>query len=94
MTHSWHVQSIEELQQIALELLTFFPTPRVFAFEGEMGAGKTTFITHLLHQLEIQEIEGSPTYSIINEYLNPSGIKIYQNEPINKSSTKINYFAD
>ena len=23
-----------------------------------------------------------------------SGIKIYQNEPINKSSTKINYFAD
>lgn len=77
MTHSWHVQSIEELQQIALELLTFFPTPRIFAFEGEMGAGKTTFITHLLHQLGIQDMEGSPTYSIINEYSNPSGIKIY-----------------
>ena len=77
MKHIWHVKSMDQLRKVAIEFLDFFPIPKVFAFDGEMGAGKTTFITHLLQHLGIQEIEGSPTYSIINEYLNPSGIKIY-----------------
>lgn len=41
----------------------------VFAFTGEMGAGKTTFIKELCRQLGVVEDEtNSPSFAIINEY--------------------------
>ena len=40
----------------------------VLAFKGEMGAGKTTFISALCHYLGVQESVSSPTYALINEY--------------------------
>lgn len=76
MDKRWKVDVIEELEAVASEFLSLFPTPTIFAFDGEMGAGKTTFITQLLKQFGIEEIEGSPTYSIINEYA-INGLKIY-----------------
>jgi tRNA threonylcarbamoyladenosine biosynthesis protein TsaE len=76
MKNRWKLASIDELEAVAIEFLQLFPTPTIFAFDGEMGAGKTTFITELLKQLDVQEIEGSPTYSIINEYERNS-VKIY-----------------
>jgi tRNA threonylcarbamoyladenosine biosynthesis protein TsaE len=42
-----------------------------------MGAGKTTFIHVLLEQLGVQDFEGSPTFSIIQEYSTPKMRKIY-----------------
>lgn len=39
----------------------------VFAFEGEMGAGKTTFIAALCRAKGISSAS-SPTFSLINEY--------------------------
>jgi tRNA threonylcarbamoyladenosine biosynthesis protein TsaE len=76
MDKRWKVDAIEELEAVASEFLSLFPTPTIFAFDGEMGAGKTTFINQLLKQFGIEEIEGSPTYSIINEYA-INGLKIY-----------------
>ncbi len=76
MEHRWKVASITELETVAKAFLTLFPTPTCFAFDGEMGAGKTTFITELLKQLGLEEIEGSPTYSIINEY-ETNSVKTY-----------------
>ncbi len=40
----------------------------VFAFHGEMGAGKTTFIHALCDVKGVKDVVGSPTFSIINEY--------------------------
>lgn len=40
----------------------------VFAFHGEMGAGKTTIISMLCHNKGTTDVTGSPTFSIINEY--------------------------
>lgn len=41
----------------------------VFAFNGEMGAGKTTFINALCRALGVEDdITNSPSFSIINEY--------------------------
>ncbi|MFT3950110.1 MAG: tRNA (adenosine(37)-N6)-threonylcarbamoyltransferase complex ATPase subunit type 1 TsaE [Agriterribacter sp.] len=41
---------------------------KVFAFEGDMGAGKTTFITALCHAKGVKSPVSSPTFSLINEY--------------------------
>jgi len=41
---------------------------RVFAFSGEMGAGKTTFIHALCNRLGVTDAVSSPTFALINEY--------------------------
>ncbi len=41
---------------------------KVFAFHGEMGAGKTTFIQQLCLAKGVYSTISSPTFSIINEY--------------------------
>jgi tRNA threonylcarbamoyladenosine biosynthesis protein TsaE len=41
---------------------------KVFAFHGQMGAGKTTFIHALCRAKGVHDVMGSPTFSIINEY--------------------------
>ena len=42
---------------------------RVFAFQGNLGAGKTTFIHALCDVKGVNDVVGSPTFSIINEYV-------------------------
>jgi len=53
-----------------------WPLQKVFAFHGDMGAGKTTFIHALCAVKGVTDTVGSPTFSIINEYAYPGG-KIY-----------------
>ena len=42
---------------------------RVFAFKGDLGTGKTTFIHALCDVKGVKDVVGSPTFSIINEYV-------------------------
>ena len=44
------------------------PRPRVVAFYGKMGAGKTTFIKAICEQLGVDDVITSPTFAIVNEY--------------------------
>jgi tRNA threonylcarbamoyladenosine biosynthesis protein TsaE len=46
---------------------------KVFAFHGEMGAGKTTFVHALCDDKKVSSTVSSPTFSIINEYAYPGG---------------------
>ena len=41
---------------------------RVFAFDGKMGAGKTTFIKHLCEAMGTEDVVNSPTFAIVNVY--------------------------
>ena len=41
---------------------------RVLAFNGEMGAGKTTFIHSLCDYLGVRDAVSSPTFALVNEY--------------------------
>ena len=67
------VNSLAELPVVAQQLSDFAGNQKVFIFEGEMGAGKTTFIKIFCKQLGIDDVVSSPTYSIVNEYESPKG---------------------
>lgn len=73
MKHLLEVKNTAEIREKASTFLSQFSQPQFFAFDGEMGAGKTTFIVSVLQALGIEEPEGSPTYSIINEYVTKNG---------------------
>lgn len=62
---------------MAREFLDVFGEKRVFAFHGEMGTGKTTFIKALCKVLGSKDALGSPTFSIVNEYRSGKGDPIY-----------------
>lgn len=61
------------LPSIAEKLLTAFPGQKVFAIEGEMGAGKTTFIQALCEFLGSPDRVSSPTFALVNHYRSPQG---------------------
>lgn len=42
-----------------------------------MGAGKTTFIKAICHELGVADIVQSPTFSIINEYKTTTGESLF-----------------
>lgn len=58
----------DEIELTAKKFLDATSGCKVFAFSGELGAGKTTFITALCKALKVTETVTSPTYSIIQEY--------------------------
>lgn len=41
---------------------------RIVTFSGDMGAGKTTFISHLCQYLQVPDAVSSPTFALVNEY--------------------------
>jgi len=67
--------SIEEIGRISKIILSLNPSSKIFIFNGEMGSGKTTLIKAIIKELGYKGTVSSPTFSIINEYLN--GDKIY-----------------
>jgi len=52
----------------ALDLLRSTEPHRVFAFDGQMGAGKTTFIKKLCEEMGTTDVVNSPTFAIVNVY--------------------------
>ena len=52
----------------ATDFLVKCGTARVFAFDGKMGAGKTTFIKYLCEAMGTEDIVNSPTFAIVNVY--------------------------
>ena len=59
---------IDKLDAFAAQFWQAVGDTKVFAFHGQMGAGKTTTIAALCHYKDVQEAPSSPTFSIINEY--------------------------
>lgn len=71
------ISSLSALGDSVKLLLKTFPEERVFAFYGAMGAGKTTFIKALCHELGSADYVTSPTFALINEYSTSNGSVIY-----------------
>lgn len=59
----WHQWALEHAKALT----------GVVALRGEMGAGKTTAVSHWLHALGSSDRASSPTFSLVNEYESPFG---------------------
>ncbi len=59
--------SLQELDKVAEEVLAFAKA-KTLLFKGQMGAGKTTLIKAMCHQLGVTDEVSSPTFSLVNEY--------------------------
>ena len=70
-------QSENDLPFIAKTLLESLGNVKVIAFEGDMGAGKTTFIGAVLRAMGIEEFDGSPTYGFVQSYESPMYGKVH-----------------
>ena len=71
MEWTFNLSQIDETASIFWET---FPDKKIYAFQGNMGAGKTSFIAALCRSRKVKETTGSPTFSIINEYSYTGGI--------------------
>ena len=71
------IENLSEIQKSAHEFIEKMGDAVVFAFSGEMGAGKTTFIKAICEALGVEDVINSPTFSIVNEYRSQSGELIY-----------------
>ena len=69
--------SLNEIATTAEKLMTEAGNYKVFAFHGDMGAGKTTFIHALCDAMNIADVVTSPTFSIINQYKTKEGQTVY-----------------
>ena len=65
--------SLQDILPAAEKFWQQWPSQKVFAFHGSMGAGKTTFIHALCSIKGVDSAVGSPSFSIINEYRHPGG---------------------
>lgn len=70
---SEHSETLELLneqgeQVSALDILKKTEPHRVFAFDGQMGVGKTTFIKKLCEEMGTMDVVNSPTFAIVNVY--------------------------
>lgn len=64
-----NIKSTQALQEAAREFMAAMGDYTVFAFYGQMGAGKTTFINALCRELGVvEDVTNSPSFAIINEY--------------------------
>ena len=61
----------------ATDILDKCGSKRVFAFDGKMGAGKTTFIKHLCEAMGTEDVVNSPTFASVNVYEVASGEEVY-----------------
>ncbi|WP_026897311.1 tRNA (adenosine(37)-N6)-threonylcarbamoyltransferase complex ATPase subunit type 1 TsaE [Daejeonella oryzae] len=65
---NFKAENPEQLSEAASRLLKVAGDHKIFLFFGDMGAGKTTLIKALCHQLGVTDSVSSPTYSLVNEY--------------------------
>jgi tRNA threonylcarbamoyladenosine biosynthesis protein TsaE len=69
--------TLKQLPEIAGKLIEDNPQFRIFAFYGKMGVGKTTLIKAICDHLKSTDVVGSPTFSIINQYLTQDNQTLY-----------------
>ena len=90
------IESLDKITEVANEFIEKMGDKKVYAFNGKMGAGKTTFIKAICESMGVQETVNSPTFSIVNEYEAKNGDIIYHFDcyRINKIQEALDFGAE
>ena len=72
-----HLNNLSDLDYVAQKFVNKMDNRKVFAFYGEMGAGKTTLIKAICKAMGVTETITSPTFSLVNEYKDDDDNPIY-----------------
>jgi tRNA threonylcarbamoyladenosine biosynthesis protein TsaE len=67
----------EDLLEVATLIKEAAGDEKIWLFEGDMGAGKTTLIKALAKVYGVEDTVTSPTFSLVNEYLSGKNELIY-----------------
>lgn len=73
MKRSYQLTDLSDIARWVLEV----SKTRTLLFHGPMGSGKTTLIKELTHQLGVDHVTSSPTFSLVNEYHAKNGDIVY-----------------
>ncbi len=73
----FRINSLTEIDKAAKDFVAAMGDRKVFAFYGKMGAGKTTFIKAVCEELGVEDVINSPTFAIVNEYVDGKGEPVY-----------------
>ena len=71
------INSINNINCVASEVLNSFGNNKIIAFYGKMGVGKTTLIKTICENMGVKTNISSPTFSLVNEYHADNGDIIY-----------------
>ncbi len=76
LVQTWRTE--DDTDTLARALATSWALADAFiALQGDLGAGKTTFVRHLLRALGISSRIKSPTYAVVEPHETPGGLAIY-----------------
>ncbi|MBI3234915.1 MAG: tRNA (adenosine(37)-N6)-threonylcarbamoyltransferase complex ATPase subunit type 1 TsaE [Bacteroidetes bacterium] len=61
--------TLEQVEVAASELITKLKDYQIWAFKGDLGAGKTTLIKSICQVMGSEDTVTSPTFTLVNEYM-------------------------
>ncbi|REG81680.1 tRNA (adenosine(37)-N6)-threonylcarbamoyltransferase complex ATPase subunit type 1 TsaE [Algoriphagus antarcticus] len=68
---------LDEVEKAAQAVIEAAANEKVWVFQGDMGAGKTTLIKAVSRAFSVTDQVSSPTFGIVNHYENQSGEIFY-----------------
>lgn len=68
LSEAWNCESEDETRALAGRIARHLGPSSFLALEGELGAGKTTFVQGLCAALEVTEPVASPTFVLLRVY--------------------------
>ena len=72
-----YTYTLDKINEAAERIISSSNDHKIWTFDGEMGAGKTTLIKAICEILQVTDEVSSPTFSLVNEYKTNDGKTIY-----------------
>ncbi|MFZ4797337.1 MAG: tRNA (adenosine(37)-N6)-threonylcarbamoyltransferase complex ATPase subunit type 1 TsaE [Bacteroidia bacterium] len=68
---------IANISAVSAQIIDLSNDFKIWTFDGEMGAGKTTLIKSICKNLGVIDEVNSPTFSLVNEYKTVNGKTVF-----------------